>query len=180
MLLTGQVPRVTTALLAPHASVFACMCLCMCVHVHGCHRCLCGAGKGVLLPSPIYPYVCMHVWMCVCVCRSQVSERCWRRRLAPHPHLPMHVCACVSLCRCLCSAGEGVLLPSPIYPAFPNDMEVRGQAHMHLFTLNEQDTTDTTESVTQQIERAAKEAADRGHPVKVFLICNPNNPQGFV
>eukprot|EP00890_Picochlorum_soloecismus_P000397 jgi/Picsp_1/1358/NSC_04837-R2_transducin wd40 domain-containing protein len=95
---------------------------------------------------------------------------------------PEHVCllsgsSCVleSLFFCIADSNDGVLIPTPYYPAFDNDLQARCAAVPVGFELNEE--APITQQLEEAVTRAEKESCKR---VRALLITNPNNPLGII
>lgn len=93
-----------------------------------------------------------------------------------------HVCllsgsSCVldSLFFCIADSGDGVLIPTPYYPAFDNDLQARCAAVPVGFELDEE--APIRQQLDEALTRAEKESCKR---IRALLITNPNNPLGII
>ncbi len=72
----------------------------------------------------------------------------------------------------LCDPGDGIIIPSPYYPAFDFDLTARTQA-----VIIEAPMIPPVWEITREIlDFAHSSARDRGIRVRVLLISQPNNP----
>ena len=77
----------------------------------------------------------------------------------------------------LCDAGDAVLLPTPTYPALYNDVGTLPGACIVDVVLN----SATDYRLTcDALEAAAVSSSEAGHPPRVLLLLNPNNPTGTI
>ena len=84
--------------------------------------------------------------------------------------------ACIdALAFLLADEGEGVLLPTPTYAAFDNDLGARAHLRIVDFELDE-DRGD----IEGQLDGAVEAARARGVVVRGLLITNPCNPRGIL
>ena len=81
---------------------------------------------------------------------------------------------------CLGDAGGSVLIPSPYYPAFDNDLEAKCLLRPVPVPLAGLDGSASGESIAAQLDAAAAAAEEAGAPVCALLVTNPNNPLGTV
>lgn len=76
---------------------------------------------------------------------------------------------------CTTGPGEGVIIPSPYYPAFDNDCAVR--AGCKLFEAR---TDSALYNITvEALDEAAARAEASGAPPKLLILTNPSNPLGI-
>eukprot|EP00127_Corallochytrium_limacisporum_P003945 Clim_evm30s155 gene=Clim_evmTU30s155 len=74
----------------------------------------------------------------------------------------------------LCEDGDAVILPTPAYPAFDNDLAVMSNLHLYYAT-----TVAPEFKVTEEcLEAAVQKAKAEGRRVRALLISTPNNPIG--
>ncbi|KAK9835200.1 hypothetical protein WJX81_005398 [Elliptochloris bilobata] len=72
------------------------------------------------------------------------------------------------------AASEGVLIPAPFYPAFPNDLEARNEVLPVPIYLSED------VPLSEQLAAAVAKSAAQGVAIRALLITNPDNPTGKV
>jgi aspartate/methionine/tyrosine aminotransferase len=78
----------------------------------------------------------------------------------------------------LCNAGDAVLVPSPMYNGFIDDLQRRADVSVfNAPTAPEHMFAGTARAISRAWRKLS--AAERGR-VKAVLICNPNNPTGEV
>lgn len=70
---------------------------------------------------------------------------------------------------------DGVLVAAPNYPAFQGDFHVYGGMQLH--TVQAAGSAHYAPSISD-LDRVYAEAIAAGHPPRVFIICQPNNPTG--
>jgi 1-aminocyclopropane-1-carboxylate synthase len=81
------------------------------------------------------------------------------------------------LFNCLCESGMAVLIPSPYYAAFENDMSVLSGLIPIPCPMEDMEKGPTAEDLQATYERDIK---GKGLKLGMVLICNPNNPLGVI
>jgi len=71
--------------------------------------------------------------------------------------------------------GDGVLVTAPNYPAFAGDFGVYGGMKLH--TANAAVDAGFVPTV-HDLDRMYEESVTAGHPPRILIICQPNNPTG--
>jgi 1-aminocyclopropane-1-carboxylate synthase len=75
---------------------------------------------------------------------------------------------------CLTEPGDGVIIPSPYYPAFDNDCVVRAAC-----VVVPAETDQALYRLTvQALDAAAAKSVATGHTPKLLILTNPSNPLG--
>ena len=82
-----------------------------------------------------------------------------------------------SLAWTLADAGDGVIVTAPAYPAFASDLGTRGRLHLHVAPTSAQHNYEPT---VADLDEAYARAVEAGHPPKILIVCQPNNPTGVV
>eukprot|EP00128_Syssomonas_multiformis_P001935 Colp12_sorted_trinity150504_noHs@26412 len=77
---------------------------------------------------------------------------------------------------CICNPGDGVLIPTPCYTAFRNDLTVV-MGCTPLFMKTEGPENEVT---VECLNRALAEAREKGVKVRALLLCSPLNPTGKI
>lgn len=87
---------------------------------------------------------------------------------------------CMSLCELLgfslCSEGDGVLFPSPIYAAFQSDFSTKAGVKCVYTPFGGVD--QFSPAAADCYERALLAAEKAGTKIRALLLCNPHNPLG--
>lgn len=77
----------------------------------------------------------------------------------------------------LTDTNDGVLVTGPDYPAFAGDFGVYGGAQLYVASTQASNGFAPT---TAELEEAYRTSQAAGHPPKILIICQPNNPTGVV
>lgn len=80
----------------------------------------------------------------------------------------------------LCDAGDIILIPTPYYPGFDQDLVLRSGAVFAHIPLAAHGFEFTTGAVTQAYESAARHASRSGRRVRALLLTSPHNPLGVI
>lgn len=87
---------------------------------------------------------------------------------------------CMSLCELigfsLCSEGDGVLFPSPVYAAFQSDFSTKAGVKCVYTPFG--DVNQFSPAAADCYERALLAAEKEGTKIRALLLCNPHNPLG--
>ncbi|EMC97585.1 hypothetical protein BAUCODRAFT_107204 [Baudoinia panamericana UAMH 10762] len=85
---------------------------------------------------------------------------------------------------CLCSEGEGILFPRPLYTGFRNDLPIRSRGKVVPVSFRREDggvvldDLFDAEANLRCLERGLSEAEKEGTKIKAVMITNPHNPLG--
>eukprot|EP00871_Galdieria_phlegrea_P002224 jgi/Galph1/3001/GphlegSOOS_G1691.1 len=85
-------------------------------------------------------------------------------------------CALDLLFTALFEEGDGILLPAPYYPGFIHDIEGRARCKPVIVDVESSD----FRFQISDLERTLEDSRKQGITVKGLLLCNPNNPLGFI
>jgi aspartate/methionine/tyrosine aminotransferase len=80
----------------------------------------------------------------------------------------------------LCDAGEYVMIPAPMYHAFPNDFSKRFNALVLPVHLGYDSSENSFRLNLDVVEKTYENAIKEGKKVRALLICSPNNPTGEI
>eukprot|EP00735_Rhodelphis_limneticus_P007871 TRINITY_DN2055_c0_g1::TRINITY_DN2055_c0_g1_i1::g.21836::m.21836 TRINITY_DN2055_c0_g1::TRINITY_DN2055_c0_g1_i1::g.21836 ORF type:complete len:438 (-),score=56.40,sp/Q07262/1A1C_TOBAC/33.65/4e-78,Aminotran_1_2/PF00155.16/7.5e-57,Beta_elim_lyase/PF01212.16/5.9e-06 TRINITY_DN2055_c0_g1_i1:23-1336(-) len=96
---------------------------------------------------------------------------------------PDHLCVATGcgavihlLFHCITDKGDAVIIPTPQYPAFDNDLQVMDELNIIRAPTAAPDYSLTVEILQEAYERGVSQ----GQNVKAVLLCNPHNPLGRI
>lgn len=75
-------------------------------------------------------------------------------------------------------ANDGVLVTAPNYPAFAGDFDIYGGMKLH--TVQGTAAGSPYVPTVADLDRVYDEAIAAGHPPRILIICQPNNPTGIL
>lgn len=107
------------------------------------------------------------------------SKRIFRHKVNADNFVTMAGAGAVvdNLATSICEEGDHLLLCTPAYKGFENDIELRARCNLALAHATSKDSFRVSKQV---LDKGLRQAQERGETVKGVLLCTPVNPTGQV